>query len=126
MSNEDEQRLFKDLVDWSYTQAPSGRPEGWSPDEDRGPEELMRELSALEINERRLIARNREEAREEGQRTVLVRLAERQFGADTGRRLDDRLRSMSDPVVFEKVGDLILDCDDGEQLLSGINGMPRG
>ena len=51
--------------------------------------------------------------------------AERRFRAETGRRLGDRLESVSDPVVFEKAGDLIVDCDDGEQLLNSINATPR-
>ena len=99
----------------------------------------MRELSIFEINERRMIARTKRERRREGieegkregieqgaaqQRSILVRQAERRFGADVGRRLAARLGAVSDPVVFEKAGDLIVDCDDGEQLLDGINGTP--
>ena len=138
-SDEDDVRLFKDLLDWFYAQAPGHEPEGWDPDKARPLEELMRELSIFEINERRMIARTKRESRREGieegkregiekgvaqQRSMLVRQAERRFGADVGRRLAARLGAVSDPVVFEKAGDLIVDCDDGEQLLDGINGTP--
>ena len=115
-------RLFRDLVDWFYAQAPGHRPEDADPDKARPLEELMRELSIFEINERRMIARHRREAKAE----TLVRLAEHRFGTDIGRRLANSLGSESDPAVFERAGDLILDCDDGEQLLNGINGTPRG
>ena len=121
-SNADDVRLFKDLVDWFYAQAPGHEPEGWDPDKARPLEELMRDLSIFEINERRMIARHRREAKAE----TLVRQAERRFGTDIGRRLASSLGSASDPAVFERAGDLILDCDDGEQLLNGINGTPRG
>ena len=124
MSNEDEadMRLLKDLLEWVYAQTPEHEPEGWDPDKARPLEELMSELSILQINERSMIARHRREAQAE----TLVRLAEHRFGADIGRRLANSLESASDPAVFERAGDLILDCDDGEQLLNGINGTPRG
>ena len=130
MSDEDERRLFQDLIDWHHVQLPRRRRQkGWDPDKTRALEDLMREMSIYEINERRRTARIDKEARregiEQGARATLVRLAKRRFGADTSRRLDNRLESVSDPVVLEKVGDLILDCDDGEQLLNGLNGTPR-
>ena len=131
MSNEADVRLLKDLLAWVYAQMPKHEPEGWDPDRARPLEELMSELSILQINERRLIARTKRESKEEGrqegierQRNMLVRQAERRFGADVGRRLAGRLGSTSDPVAFEKALDLIVDCDDGEQLLDGINGAP--
>ena len=138
MSDEDERRLFQDLIDWHHVQLPRRRRQkDWDPDKTRALEDLMREMSIYEINERRRTARIDKEARQEGMRkgrqegieqgarTTLVRLAKRRFGADTSRRLDNRLESVSDPVFLEKVGDLILDCDDGEQLLNGLNGTPR-
>ena len=128
MSDQDDASLLKDLLAWVYAQTPDHEPEDWYPDKARPLEELMSELSILQINERRLLERTRQEGREEvmaQQRSMLVRQAERRFGPETGRRLGDRLASVSDPVVFEKAGDLIVDCDDGEQLLDGINGTPR-
>ena len=139
MSNEDDVRLLGDLLEWVYAQTPEHEPAGWDPDNARPLEKLMSELSILQINERRLLADTKQEGKREGieegkregieqgvaqQRSMLVRQAERRFGADVGRRLAARLGAVSDPVVFEKAGDLIVDCDDGEQLLDGINGTP--
>ena len=59
--------------------------------------------------------------RAEGRREALVRLAARRFGADTGRRLEARLRAVEDPGRLDRVGDLIVDCETGEQLLGGID-----
>ncbi len=57
----------------------------------------------------------------EGRREALVRLAARRFGADTGRRLEARLRAVEDPGRLDRVGDLIVDSETGEQLLGGID-----
>ena len=124
MSDEDDQRLLNDLIDWHYAQDADRRPEGWNPDEARGMEEIMRELTGLEVHAIERAAFLREEGKQEGTRATLVRQAEHRFGPDIGRRLNDTLGSASDPVVFEKASDLILDCDDGEQLLNGLNGTP--
>ena len=135
MSDEDDQRLLNDLIDWYYAQAADRRPAGWNPDEARELEEIMRELTGLELHERRRSALLREEGKREGkqegiregilrQRNMLVRQAEHRFGPDIGRKLANTLGSVSDPVVFDKASDLILDCDDGEQLLDGLNGVP--
>lgn len=56
----------------------------------------------------------------DGRRTLLVRLAARRFGDDTGQRLRDRLSTIEDLKLFDQVGDLIVDCETGEELLSKI------
>lgn len=48
--------------------------------------------------------------------------AVRRFGADTGRRLEARLRAVEDPGHLERVGVLIVDCETGEQLLGSVDG----
>ena len=60
------------------------------------------------------------------ERALLCRLAARRFGDDPGRRLGARLADVKDPSLFDKVGDLILECATGEELLSGVNGMAAG
>ena len=60
------------------------------------------------------------EGRAEGRREALVRLAARRFGADTGRRLAARLRAVEDPGRLDRVGDLVVDSETGEQLLGAI------
>ena len=135
MSDEDDQRLLSDLIDWHYAQDADRRPEGWNPDEARGMEEIMRELTGLEIHAIERAAFLREEGKKVGkqegielgvarQRNMLVRQAAHRFGPDIGRRLANTLGSVSDPVVFDKASDLILDCDNGEQLLNDLNGTP--
>ena len=57
----------------------------------------------------------------EGRREMLVRQAARRFGADIGRRLEARLRAVEDPGRLDRVGDLIVDSETGEQLFGGIN-----
>ena len=44
----------------------------------------------------------------------------RRFGADTGRRLAARLRAVEDPGRLDRVGDLVVDSETGEQLLGAI------
>ena len=55
------------------------------------------------------------------ERALLVQQAARRFGAETGRRLEARLRAVEDPGHLERVGVLIVDCETGEQLLGGID-----
>ena len=97
----------------------------------------MAEQSILQRNNERWLKRHRQEllaeARREAvaegrreaiahERALLVRLAARRFDADTGRRLEARLRTVEDPGRLEQVGVLIVDSETGEQLLDGIDG----
>ena len=89
----------------------------------------MREVSALERNTDRWLKRHRREwmakGRREGlahERALLVRMAARRFDADTGRRLEARLRGVEDPGHLERVGVLIVDSETGEQLLGSVDG----
>ena len=132
----DEQRLYRCYVNWFYAAAPTLRPPGWDPEREREVEEVMREVTALERNTQRWLeghrrdafadgrreghADGRREGHAEGRREALVRLAARRFGADTGRRLEARLRAVEDPGRLDRVGDLIVDSETGEQLLGGI------
>ena len=53
---------------------------------------------------------------------MLARQAARRFGAGFGRRLGAALREVSDPVELGRIGDLIVDCATGEELLASLNG----
>ena len=53
---------------------------------------------------------------------MLVRQAVRRFGVHIGGRLTTALADMRDPTRLEEVGELILDCDSGADLLRRING----
>ena len=93
----------------------------------REPEDLAvlvraSEGAMVELNGRRY----RREGIEQGiacERALLCRLAAHRFGDDLGQRLGARLADVKDPILFDKVGDLILECATGEELLSGVNGM---
>ena len=126
---EDEARLYQCYLDWFHATAPEFRPPDWNPERERKLEELMAEQSILQRNNERWLKRHRQEllaeARREGiahERALLVRQAARRFGADTGRRLEARLRTVEDPGRLEQVGVLIVDSETGEQLLGGIDG----
>ena len=60
----------------------------------------------------------RTKGRKEGQRTMLVRLAERKFGVETATALATLLEGASSPERLAEVADLIIDCGSGEELLS--------
>lgn len=127
--DEAEQDLFRDYANWLYALEPDGFPSDWDPRERKGMEELMSQLSPLQINYQRKIARLREqhlaEGRAEGtahERAMLARQAARRFGAGFGRRLGAALGEVSDPIELDRIGDLIADCATGEELLDGLNG----
>ena len=141
LAAEDKQDLFRDYVNWLYALDPDGFPHDWDPHERKSMEELMGQLSPLQINTARLreqhiaegVLRGRTEGRVEGrtegkaegtahERAMLARQAARRFGAGFGRRLGAALREVSDPVELDRIGDLIVDCATGEELLDGLNG----
>ena len=123
--DENDERLYQCYLDWFYTVSPELHPRDWNPERGRKLEELMAEQSILQRNNERWLKRRRQEWLAEGladgRREMLVRLAARRFGADTGRRLEARLRSVEDPGRLDRVGDLIVDSETGEQLLGGID-----
>ena len=119
--DEDEARLYQCYRDWFYATERRLRPQDWNPERKRELEELMAEQTLLERNTDRWLERRRQEWMEEGRREMLVRQATRRFGADIGRRLEARLRAVEDPGRLDRVGDLIVDCETGEQLLGGID-----
>ena len=116
--DEDETRLYQCYLDWLYAIEPRLRPRGWNPDRDRNLEELMEERSILARNTDRWLERYGREILAER----LMRLAARRFGADTGQRLGAMLENVDDPGLLDRVGDLIVDCETGDQLLGGIDG----
>ena len=54
----------------------------------------------------------------ERSRAMLSRQAERKFGAGTGARLAALLTEVADPERLSAVGDLVIDCADGAELLA--------
>ena len=67
------------------------------------------------------VARGRAEGLEQGlerEREILSRQAERKFGAEAGARLAALLAEVADPERLAAVGDLVIDCADGAELLA--------
>ena len=66
-------------------------------------------------------ARVRAETLEQGlerERALLSRQASRKFGAGTGARLAALLAGVADPGRLAEIGDLVVDCADGDELLA--------
>ena len=70
--------------------------------------------------EERAVARGREQGiaqvRAE-ERTLLLRLAERRFGAGTAAQLSDLLADVEEPEALIEAGEWIVDCHSGDELL---------
>ena len=74
------------------------------------------------------LGRHRRQARAAGlaegvarERALLGRLAARKFGLVTAERLADLIAGVADPERLAGIGDLIIDCDDGDDLLSRLD-----
>ena len=65
-------------------------------------------------------AEGRIEGRAEGERALLVRLATRRFDAGTAKRLAALLSRIDDPARLAEVGDRIVDCATGADLLARV------
>ena len=115
--DEDEVRLYQCYLDWIYAIEPRLRPTGWDPDRDRNMEEMMEEISVFQRNTNRVLERHGREKLTH----VFVRQASRRFGTDTGQRLGARLAAVEDPGLLDRLGDLIVDCETGEELLASID-----
>ena len=97
-------------------------------------EEGMVVYTVLEDKIRRQIRRaertTRREALAQGlenQRKLLLGMAARRFGATTAARLAPLLADVNDPEGFERVGEWIVDCTDGEELIARFgNGADGG
>ena len=62
----------------------------------------------------------RVEGRAEGQIAVMRRLAARKFGPETADRLAERLTKVEDPERVVEVGEWLLDCGSGDELLDRV------
>ena len=127
---EDERSLCEALLDWVYAVVLPER----LPTADRRPFETLEEEATMLADKVRKWTREWyqdgraqgvAEGRQDGiahERGLLCRLASRRFGDATGRRLASVLAGVTDTVRLEKVGDLIVDCTSGEDLLRRLKG----
>ena len=95
-------------------------------------------FSVLEERLQRQFKRNYREGIEQGieqgiarglaaERKLLRRQATRRFGAATAARLDGLLANVADAEGLEPVGDWLIDCADGDELIARFgNGAPPG
>ena len=58
------------------------------------------------------------QGRAEGRTTMVCRLARLKFGAGTAERLSGLLEEVSDPERIARIGDRIIECETGEELLA--------
>ncbi len=65
-------------------------------------------------------AEGRTEGRTEGQVAFMRRMAARKFGPETAERLADRLAEIADPERAVEVGEWLLECESGEELLDRV------
>ena len=64
------------------------------------------------------LGRGRREGRAEGRATLVCRLAGQKFGARTAEQLARLLDGITDPEAIARIGDRIIECETGEELLA--------
>ena len=67
----------------------------------------------------------RKEGRLEGQARVIMRIATERFGPETARRLERLLAGVADTDRMDRVGDAVIDCGRGGELLARVGGLVR-
>ena len=80
--------------------------------------ESVNEWTTMWIEEGRI--QGRVEGRTEGQAAVIRRQAARKFGRETADRLIERLAEIPDSERLGEVGEWLLECDSGEELLARV------
>ena len=61
-----------------------------------------------------------EEGRIQGQANVMCRMAARKFDAATAERLAGRLAEVADPARMEEIGEWLIECEHGDELLARV------
>lgn len=64
------------------------------------------------------LGQGRDQGRTEGRATMVCRQARLKFGAKTAERLAKLLEEVSDPERIARIGDRIIECATGEELLA--------
>ena len=65
-------------------------------------------------------AEGRAEGRIQGQADVMCRMAARKFDAATAERLAGRLAEIADPERMEEIGEWLIECEHGDELLARV------
>ena len=66
------------------------------------------------------IEQGRFKGRVEGERALLIRLAQRRFGANVAEALSKLVGGVDDPDRLAEVGDMVVDCATGRELLDRV------
>ncbi len=64
------------------------------------------------------VEEQKEQAHRDGRVTMACRLARLKFGAETAERLSRLLEGITDPEQIARIGDRIIECETGEELLA--------
>ena len=68
-------------------------------------------------------AEGRAEGRSEGRADVVCRMAARKFDAATAERLSGRLAGIADPEQVGEIGEWLIECENGDELLQRVSGL---
>ena len=111
--------LAETLDEWAAEKFQLGRVEGMEQGLERGMEQGMEQgmERGLERGMERGRAEGRVEGQVEGERALLLRQAGRRFGADVAQALSKLIGEVDDPDRLAEVGDLVVDCATGRELL---------
>ena len=67
-----------------------------------------------------VLEEGRAEGRIQGQTDVMRRMAARKFDAATAERLAGRLAEIADPERMEEIGEWLIECEHGDELLARV------
>lgn len=89
------------------------------PEADRTPfEDLQEGVTMLAERAKEWTEQWFAEGRESGQRDMTVRMARLRFGNGVAEQLSPLLERIADPAALAEVGDGVIQCRDGEELLA--------
>ncbi len=111
----EEQEMGQTYAEWAEGHRQRGLEQGLERGREQGLERGR--AQGLERGRAQGLERGLEQGRAEGRAVLLLRLASRRFGAQTARRLEARVRSMS-AEQLARVGDAVVECDTADEFLA--------
>ena len=114
--------LAERVQEWIEEWLRQGREQGLEQGIERGLEQGLEQgrEQGIELGLERGLERGRAE-----ERALLCRLASRRFGAETGERLSGLLGRLTDPERLAEVGDWVIECGTGAELLDRAGRLAR-
>ncbi len=111
----EEQEMGQTYAEWAEGHRQRGLEQGLQQGLEQGREQGLER--GLEQGREQGLERGLERGRAEGRAVLLLRQASRRFGAQTARRLEARVRSMS-AEQLARVGDAVVECDTADEFLA--------